>query len=663
MFEGQNIHLSPIDGKKLCSFSKKLCKQRRLNGYAFCVRHILEDSKAPFKQCVYKTKTNGERCINSVPIALDRVYCMNHLQVLGLAPKKPITKPVIKPAIPTCNKKKPTESSKNFSLSQEKHTDKMNSVIHPNRKTVIKVGKKIYKSKIKDTEAVNKINNAPYKIDIWRDTLNKEAHAIILDYVKSCNTKILESNDMGFHSIKDSSDCALESNIFQQELLFTKDKVYHNTLVSDSLSVQEEKLLQKLKHQYNQLKKVIISKNENLSYTKLSKLILAARSDVVQLANVLNTEDSTRKLFRNHSKITRYKIPCSLITGSNQCFNSSLPFTKFCKQHLHHDDQQKLFTKCYDKHINRAKCPGSKLNIFQDQHVLVKKKKKMLKPRKSKLNENESDLNKTEENLSDLNESFSSETSSDSYTSSSESEEDVEGGDGDSSASEDAFHLPPASLSFANGCRMDEDENLFRNGNCELDDEDDELMCCSNEFSFNSKVPRELSSPTLNQLSTSDFDVSFNTLMDSAQSLENESNAMPGSFLSYEHPENEHSTPQSHLLNKKLRIITKNPLAYNAAEKTKNIYMKNNELKNTSAIRVLKRKQDFNHRSSSVITKPIQVENFNKRFLGESINIMTPLCHDKNIFDVTHTEVSSPLEKVNPDIFFSSVFPLTSDKC
>ena len=73
MFEGQNIHLSPVDGKRLCSFSRKICNQRRLNGYAFCIRHILEDKNSPFKQCQFKTKCNGEMCINPVPMTADRM--------------------------------------------------------------------------------------------------------------------------------------------------------------------------------------------------------------------------------------------------------------------------------------------------------------------------------------------------------------------------------------------------------------------------------------------------------------------------------------------------------------------------------------------------------------------------------------------------------------
>lgn len=71
MYLGSNIHLSPLDGKPLCSFSKKLCRQRRLNGFGFCIRHILEDENAPFKQCPFKTKS-GDICINAVPINATR---------------------------------------------------------------------------------------------------------------------------------------------------------------------------------------------------------------------------------------------------------------------------------------------------------------------------------------------------------------------------------------------------------------------------------------------------------------------------------------------------------------------------------------------------------------------------------------------------------------
>ncbi|XP_078536421.1 INO80 complex subunit D [Lissotriton helveticus] len=88
MFEGKHIHFSEVDNKPLCSYSPKLCKQRRLNGYAFCIRHVLEDKTAPFKQCEYVAKYNSQRCTNPIPTSENRRYCNSHLQVLGFIPKK-----------------------------------------------------------------------------------------------------------------------------------------------------------------------------------------------------------------------------------------------------------------------------------------------------------------------------------------------------------------------------------------------------------------------------------------------------------------------------------------------------------------------------------------------------------------------------------------------
>lgn len=51
IFEGKNIHFSPDDDKPLCSYSKKLCLQRRMDGYGFCIKHVLEDPNSPWKQC------------------------------------------------------------------------------------------------------------------------------------------------------------------------------------------------------------------------------------------------------------------------------------------------------------------------------------------------------------------------------------------------------------------------------------------------------------------------------------------------------------------------------------------------------------------------------------------------------------------------------------
>ncbi|KAK3575883.1 hypothetical protein CHS0354_032102 [Potamilus streckersoni] len=88
MYEGKNIHFSTVDNKPLCSFSSKVCNQRRLNGYAFCVRHILEDPTAPFRRCAYVAKSSKQTCTQPIPQHEEREYCNNHMQVLGMLPKK-----------------------------------------------------------------------------------------------------------------------------------------------------------------------------------------------------------------------------------------------------------------------------------------------------------------------------------------------------------------------------------------------------------------------------------------------------------------------------------------------------------------------------------------------------------------------------------------------
>ncbi|GIY51530.1 INO80 complex subunit D [Caerostris darwini] len=66
----------------------KLCHQRRLNGYAFCIRHILEDKSAPFKQCAHVARYNKQNCTNPIPSNENREFCNSHMQVAGILPKR-----------------------------------------------------------------------------------------------------------------------------------------------------------------------------------------------------------------------------------------------------------------------------------------------------------------------------------------------------------------------------------------------------------------------------------------------------------------------------------------------------------------------------------------------------------------------------------------------
>ncbi|KAG9335249.1 hypothetical protein JZ751_005495 [Albula glossodonta] len=50
-----------------CSFTQRPCSQPRLDGLEFCIKHVLEDKNAPYRQCSYVSNKNGKRCPNAAP--------------------------------------------------------------------------------------------------------------------------------------------------------------------------------------------------------------------------------------------------------------------------------------------------------------------------------------------------------------------------------------------------------------------------------------------------------------------------------------------------------------------------------------------------------------------------------------------------------------------
>lgn len=52
---------------KQCAYQPYECTQLTLDGYNYCMRHILEDKNAPFRQCSYIYTLNGKRCYMPAP--------------------------------------------------------------------------------------------------------------------------------------------------------------------------------------------------------------------------------------------------------------------------------------------------------------------------------------------------------------------------------------------------------------------------------------------------------------------------------------------------------------------------------------------------------------------------------------------------------------------
>ncbi|KAF8764687.1 KAT8 regulatory NSL complex subunit 2-like [Argiope bruennichi] len=53
--------------ERFCKYIHRYCNQTRLEGYDYCIRHILEDKLAPFRQCTYVNQPNKKKCTNAAP--------------------------------------------------------------------------------------------------------------------------------------------------------------------------------------------------------------------------------------------------------------------------------------------------------------------------------------------------------------------------------------------------------------------------------------------------------------------------------------------------------------------------------------------------------------------------------------------------------------------
>lgn len=50
-----------------CSNTTFECSMQRLEGQKYCLKHILMDPLAPYKQCAYIYSFNGKRCLEAAP--------------------------------------------------------------------------------------------------------------------------------------------------------------------------------------------------------------------------------------------------------------------------------------------------------------------------------------------------------------------------------------------------------------------------------------------------------------------------------------------------------------------------------------------------------------------------------------------------------------------
>lgn len=63
----EELHAEIENKTKACSNIVYDCTLPRIEGFGYCLKHILQDPKAPYKQCAYLYQINGKRCTQPAP--------------------------------------------------------------------------------------------------------------------------------------------------------------------------------------------------------------------------------------------------------------------------------------------------------------------------------------------------------------------------------------------------------------------------------------------------------------------------------------------------------------------------------------------------------------------------------------------------------------------
>eukprot|EP01086_Lenisia_limosa_P006973 TRINITY_DN26257_c0_g1_i1.p1 TRINITY_DN26257_c0_g1~~TRINITY_DN26257_c0_g1_i1.p1 ORF type:complete len:102 (-),score=6.98 TRINITY_DN26257_c0_g1_i1:2-286(-) len=67
----------------------KPCKGQVIDGYKYCIRHILQDPSSPYTPCLYLNPSNNAACANAVhKLEPGPKYCINHKGKIGLTTRK-----------------------------------------------------------------------------------------------------------------------------------------------------------------------------------------------------------------------------------------------------------------------------------------------------------------------------------------------------------------------------------------------------------------------------------------------------------------------------------------------------------------------------------------------------------------------------------------------
>ncbi|CAL1533944.1 unnamed protein product [Lymnaea stagnalis] len=308
-----------------CKYTHRICMQNAVDGYEFCIRHILEDKAAPFKQCSYMTKS-GRRCPTAAPKQERKDgYCAEHAKKALLARQR------------LSRKRRPKESTESL-LEELVLMNSGSADAHNNENRRGKTHSDSIASKaLEYASSSDSEIEAPLVEKAWRDDGDSDAESIDSDQEDMLKYAGIYTTEEVAQILRDKLIRlqALYIDQFKRlkHVLFSKRREYLQVYKSERETLGSIKLYKKDPHQRERYNKLCAMKRYHKKYGKEALLQKQSTERRMQV-----TEGSN------------FHVPhfakCVFVDEGLRCNSRVVPLSKFCQRHVLHDPAQVLYRPC-----------------------------------------------------------------------------------------------------------------------------------------------------------------------------------------------------------------------------------------------------------------------------------------------------------------------------
>uniref|UniRef100_A0A3B4CV94 KAT8 regulatory NSL complex subunit 2 n=1 Tax=Pygocentrus nattereri TaxID=42514 RepID=A0A3B4CV94_PYGNA len=279
-----------------CAYTQRACSQPRLDGWEFCIKHILEDKNAPYRQCSYVSNKNGKRCPNAAPKPEKKdgvAFCAEHAHRNALALQAQMRKASSGP-------------SPEMLLSQLSGYSRAES-------GALGQDGRSEASRILDEDSWSEEEQDPVVLDqMWRGDPDSEADSIDSDHEDPLKYKT------SYMLV-----CTQQKKLKKKRRYLHSRKIEHETIGSSLLTGPEG-----------------LSMKERENLRKLKALRRYRRRYGVEA--LLHRQLRERRQAISEGGTQR----CISFVEGTRCSNQCLPMTRHCVSHIYQDSSQVLFKMC-----------------------------------------------------------------------------------------------------------------------------------------------------------------------------------------------------------------------------------------------------------------------------------------------------------------------------